>query len=341
MNTGTSSASKGDGHSGHREKKYLLTLTLYQCISAFKRLGIKIPERSFINEIEKELVGLIRANFSESPIVVEEIPFDDLCDEVVVMATQAKQIHPDAVVVSTAPLIAYEADGECVHLNRIVNFGGDIIGIGPRPGHPSIVNQFQPISQKPIIIIEDGAFTGKTLKFLFDNLPNKNIVSIVLGILFPEAKQTLEGFYSGQLLYYTGANGIDLVDWMPTHDFFPFVPNCGRVVGSMMGKNCFPFYLYHHASIAMPYILPYGLSDKWASLRGERRDLAKFSVSCIELTRRMFVMMEKINNKPITIADIIYSNPRTSIPVSIGQYDFSELTESVQDILSGDLQFLS
>ncbi|OGZ27195.1 MAG: hypothetical protein A2365_00820 [Candidatus Nealsonbacteria bacterium RIFOXYB1_FULL_40_15] len=341
METRSGAKSEGDGHVGHRNKRYLLTLTLYQCASAFKRLGLKIPPREFFDEVERELVEMIGANFSGSPVNVEEIPFDDLCDEIVAMANQARQIHPDAVVLTTSPLIAYEAGGMCIHLNRMVNFNGDIIGIGPRPGHPSLDHQIRAAHDKPIIIIEDGAFSGSSLKFVLNCFPNENIVSIVLGIIFPKAKQLLESSYNGQLLYHVDSDDTDLVDWMPTHDFFPFVPNSGLVVGSQMGRNCFPYYLYNHASIAMPYILPYGLPDKWASLRGEREELAKFSASCIQLTRKIFGEMERLNNKPITIADIVCSNPRTSIPVSNGQNDFSELSESVLDVLSGDLQFLS
>jgi len=51
--------------------------------------------------------------------------------------------------------------------------------------------------------------------------------------------------------------------------------------------------------------------------------------------------MEKINNKKIVVGHLVYSYPRTSIPVSSGQYDFVGLQERVVNILTGDLEFLS
>jgi len=322
-------------------KRYLVTTTLGKCLSSFKRIGLKIPEKAVIQEIERELIHLLNENFSGDPVTVEVIDFEDMCDEVVAIASKVKKAHPDAIIVSTAPLIAYEADGVCIHLNRIISFQGEIIGIGPRPGHPSVERQLRAVRNKPVIIIEDGSFTGRSLKFLLDRFSNNNIITIVLGIIFPEAKRSLEKVYDKDLFCCTSRSEESLLDWVPTHDFLPFVPNCGRIVGTHMGKSCFPFYLYDHASICMPYILPYGKPKEWASLRGERDEVGAFSSACINLSRRIFSEMECANGKELLVRDIIHSNPATSVPVSIGQNDFSDGSERVIDILTEDLKFLS
>jgi len=327
------------GH--HSREKYLLTTTLYDNLSAYKRIGLSIPSKEFIGNIEKELLLMLRENFADDPIEVVEIPFNEMCDGIIAKANRAMQIHPDAVVLTTAPLVAFEAGGECVHLNRLINFSGDIVGIGPRPGYPSILRQLHGIDNKPIIIIEDGSFTGNSLQSLLNVLPSSdNVEIIVLGLIFPKAEQLLKKTYKGELHCHL-ESGDSFLDWMPSHDFFPFIPNSGRVVGGVMGKKHFPYYLYNHASMAMPYILPYGKPDKWASLRGDRRTLSVFSSKCIRMARDIFSEMNRLNDKNLVVGDLIHSNPRTSIPVSCDQEDFSELTESVVDILSEDLQFLS
>jgi len=336
------SASGNDhgGHPGHEKKTYIVTKSLWKNLCSLKRVGLKIPEQSFVEEIENELIAMIRENLASGPIGLEVIAFDDLCDEIIVMAHKVKQLYPDATVLSTAPLIAFEADGECIHLNRIINFNGDIIGIGPRPGHPSLSKQLRLIGDTPLIVIEDGSFTGGSLMHLLQITGPSRVKAIILGILFPKAHQKLEKHFDGEVHCHRNSTD-DLVEWMPTHDFFPFIPNSGRVVGDKLGEGCFPYYLHHHASMSMPYIMPYGDPEDWASLRGDRAALAAFSSKCLEMTRSIFGEMSKLNDKEITVGDIINSSPRTNIPVSMGQHDFSDLTESVSEILTGDIQFLS
>ncbi len=332
---------KEDSVTDHHCQKYIVTTTLKKCLRSFKRIGLKIPEEDFIEKIEAELIDLIKSNLDGDNVGVTVLNFGDMCDDLVAHAHSAKQKHPESVIVSTSPLIAYEADGDCAYLNRLVNFEGEIIGIGPRPGHCSLSRQLQSVRQKPIIIIEDGAFTGKTLQFILNNLPEKNIITIVLGVLFPEAEALLKKIYSGDLFYQIGGSRESLLDWVPTHDFLPFVPNCGRVVGAKMGQSHFPLYLYDRASMSMPYIFLYGKPKEWASLRGSKKDLVAFSVSCIRLSRRIYREIESVNNKELLIRDVIHSSPATSIAVASDQNDFSDDSERIIDILTEDLKFLS
>lgn len=322
-----------DGHSGHKRPQYVVTLDLHHSLSVLARIGIQIPSREFVDEIEKQLVFAIRKNFTEAPIDILEISFGDMCDAIVSKATKTKKEYPDAVVLSSAPLIAYEAEGKCVHLNRIVDINGELIGIGPRPGYASVTKQLREFKNKSIIIIEDGSFTGSSLEFLLRILSAENVKAIVLGLVFSKAREALEKAYSGKIYHYIDS-GINFLDWMPTHDFFPFVPNCGRVIGFTTGRTCFPFYLHHHASISMPYILPYGKPAEWASLKGDQKALIEFSQKCIDLTCELFREIAKLNSRNIKIGDLIKSNPRTNIPVCSGQLDFPDLNEDVLTLLN-------
>lgn len=323
---------------------YIVTQSLFDHMSAFKRIGLKTPGKELTEEIEKELLQNLKHNFNGTPVSIEPIPFNILCDEILSLAYKAKKLHPEAVVVSTVPLIAYEEKGICIEMNRLVDMGGNIISIGPRPGSQSLNQQINMVAArtKSVIIIEDGSFTGKTLQYLLNLLASHNLTvkSIVLGILFSKASEVLENDYDGEVFCWRKpTNG--LVDWMPSHDFFPFIPNSGRVVGHFLGRNCYPVYLHNNVSLCMPYINPYGSPEKWASIRGDARELGRFSTKCLELARMIFEEMEKLNKKTITIDDLLDSYPKTSLPVGINQQEFSDSKESVDSILRGDIQFLS
>jgi len=123
---------------------------------------------------------------------------------------------------------------------------------------------------------------------LLDICKERNITidAIVLGILFPEAEKMLNDKFDRELIVYKKATS--KLDWMPSHDFFPFVPNSGRPVGHFLGKTCFPIYLYNGASLSMPYIMPYGDPANWTNLQGGIIQLADFSRSCLRINFRNF-----------------------------------------------------
>ncbi len=328
--------------SGAAGKTYLLTQTLFEHLSAFSWIGLQIPPRDFIEEIEKKVGQLVEEMFAGTQVSVETLSASDLFGALVSSVQDVKKSNPELVFVSTAPLMAYEVEGECVHLNRLIDCSGELIGIGPRPGHPKIEAQlsYLPRGEKSLVIIEDGSFTGGTMQALLGILGPERVRTIVLGILFPRAADVLEKNFDGEVICNRNEKD-DLIDWVPSHDFLPFMPNNGRVVGSFLGKSCFPVYLYNHASLCMPYILPYGRPEEWASIRGEKAKICQFSIHCIQLALQIFEEMERINGKKITVQDVVFSSPRTSLPIAPNQGGFTELSERVTSILSEDIKYLA
>jgi len=117
----------------HYNESYILVQTLYEHLSAFKKVGLKIPEIEFINTIEAELLRKIKYNFQSAAraIDIETIPFSVLSGEIFSLANQHIRLFPDNLVISTAPLLAYESGGACVELSRLIDFTGKIIAIRP------------------------------------------------------------------------------------------------------------------------------------------------------------------------------------------------------------------
>jgi len=333
---------KKPGESHHH--KYIVTQSLRMHLLALERIGLKVPNGQAIEKAESKLIIDLEENFSGTGVKIEAIAFETLCNQILSLAHEIGGSFADSVIVSTAPMIALESGGECIEMNRLINMDGEIIGIGPRPGHPSVEKQINEqavkLSGKNVIIVEDGSFTGRSLKYLLDLMLERsiNVKAVVLGILFPKAEPVIREAFAGEIVCHEDAS--DVLDWMPSHDFFPFVPNSGRVVGMTLANTHLPIYLQGRMSISMPYIMPYG-DPEWASLQGDVAELGRFSGNRLASIADIFYGIENANGKQIMIGDLLDSYPKTSLPVSAKQQGFLGLGERVVDVLHGDLVFLS
>lgn len=327
--------------------QYILTLTLYEHLCAFKRVGLKIPNREMVDKIEEGLTTLVKNAFTKSNSVVEVIRFGDFCDEIVSAAKDLKVQMPDAVIVSTTPMIIYDAGGICIGLSRLIDIDGNMISVGARAGNVSVEKQIELLSGelagRRVIILEDGSFTGGTLCYMIDKLSQKkaNVEAIIMGILFPAAKKKLASIFKGKLVckYHFEKP----FDWMPSHDFFPFIPNAGRVIGTKVGDSLIPVHLFDRSTLSKPYILPYGKLSEWAGLPLTSLESLDFSKFCVSSTIEIFEEMERLTGKTITIADIIDTRPVTSVPVISGRrnVDFFSLGDRVVDVLYKDSSWLN
>ena len=322
--------------------QYILTLTLYEHLCAFKRVGLKIPNREMVDKIEDGLTRRITKSFEGSKSVVEVIRFGDFCDEIVSAAKEIKIRMPDAIVITTTPMISYESGGTCIGLSRLIDFEGNIITVGARAGSGSVESQIEHISRdlagKRVIILEDGSFTGGTLCYMVEQLSTHRakVAAIVMGILFPLAREKLAATFHGELV--CRYNFEKPFDWMPSHDFFPFVPNAGRVMGTKVGDSLIPIHLFDRATLSKPYVLPYGRLGQWAGLSMTQDELVWFSQYCIMGSIEIFQEMERLNGRPVCVGDLIDTRPVTSVPVAFGrkQVDFYSLGDRVVDLLNND-----
>lgn len=323
------------------DRKYLLVSTLQSQLSALERVGLRIPSQDMISGVEASLAGLIAARICAQPLVMD---FHQVYNCIVSLAKKIEARLTDVVFLSTAPWVALEG-GLCLEINRLFSLDGKQIFIGPRPGHDDIHKQIAHLHRRlhgrKVVLIEDGSFTGGTLATIIKILKERSVPveAVVLGILFPQAAGVLQPIVNGGL--HCAMPDLKPYEWMPSHDFFPFVPNAGRVIGHKLGGLYMPVYTQHGMSIGMPYIGPYGDARQWASIPGSDQEIAHFSTKCLKLALSIFREMERLNNKEICIGDLAGSCPRVSIPVSSGMNALSGLEERVTDIIEGDIQFLS
>jgi hypothetical protein len=137
-------------------------------------------------------------------------------------------------------------------------------------------------------------------------------------------------------------NGYDLItartynkihDWVPDHDFVPFIPGNGKVLGVPFGNNqFFPFYDHRRASYAVPYIKPFGPTHKWANIPEE--NVGQLSVRCLNVAIQLFKELENKNpDREIRIGDLLKTRQRTSVPMMLESTNFPLLSAKVSSYL--------
>jgi hypothetical protein len=212
-----------------------------------------------------------------------------------------------------------KSEGLLLNINRLFNTDGQLIGHGPRPGFEPLAKQYDALAQKiagrSVVLIEDGAFSGGTLRSVLHELNSRGITvtAIVIGFCCTRAKFVLGHVFKGELVIVHPIE--NLLDWIPDHDLIPFIPNCGRVLGEPLDHSFMPVRSAEGFSRAYPYILPFGKIEEWASLPIEgARDLSRL---CLETSIELF---GRVGHK-MTIGEFLGANPRVSMPIEIGAHE--------------------
>ncbi|MFA5048194.1 MAG: hypothetical protein WC516_04195 [Patescibacteria group bacterium] len=340
----------GDPHHPNR-RTYVITHDLPDKISSLRSIGLRTPEpndpafRMFLDETRNGIDDRIRKAFGDGGVDVRSIAAGELADEILAQAMSERPTVKDCVVVSTCPEIAARRRGITLEVNRIINPVGEIIGIGARPGYHSIGEQINGIIAathgQPLVIAEDGTFTGNTMVHLLQRLQERRIkvAAIVIGFGFPKALDNIRTAFDGDVIVVEHIS--DFVDWMPIQDFMPFTPNCGRVLGHAWNGRVMPLYTHEGASYATPYVLPFCPMSDWTSIPQD--SCHELSCFCVDQTRKLFGLLDGLNGHRITIGELIHSRPRVSIPMSVGrdQSGFPHLDVEVSDYLSDLRQEMS
>jgi len=319
------------------QKTYILTFDLERKLRLLRSVGIKTPNNndSVMRDVRQHLTDAIKNCFSGQEVVIHSITMEDLADEIWSKALNKKSLLQNAVVVSTCLELAAPRYGHTLEINRIINIDGNIIGIGPRPGFPPIDDQLANIAHvaagQPIVIVEDGSFTGNTLCHTLNAFRAKglDVAAIVVGFIFQEARQKVKNIFNGELIVVEEM--ADYLDWLPDHDFFPFTPNCGRVLGTKFGNDFLPFYTYNGASYAVPYLTTFCDVTAWAGIPHDRANA--FSLWCAQTTLAIYRAIDALNGEQVKIGDLLQVRPRISVPISVGQKKFPSLDTKVSDFL--------
>jgi len=314
--------------SHHPRRTYILTKDLGPKVNLLGQVGIKTPppDDPLFGDIQQELARLITSYFPNDEVRV--VTTKDLAGEILAEAKSRISGFDKSNIISTCTDITAAGNGVAIEVNRIIDTAGTIIGLGPRPGYPSVQSQVHQLNavfyNKKLVLVEDGTFTGGTLKRVLELL-NHRVQTVVVGIGFPSAIKAIKENYLGEVAVIEHIE--DPLDWMPDHDFFPFVPNCGRIVGSHsgMGDNegvpslAVGRGLMEGASFCMPYLRPFLNAEtmsKWTNVPLEHDlPLSRF---CLEAAVEIYRVLEKLNHQELYIGELMRVRPRVAMPIHQG-----------------------
>jgi hypothetical protein len=221
-----------------RHGTYVVTYDVASRLQAFrpKTLTIPRPDDQLFERFHMSLFQKIQQALPG--ITIDTIEMSELrrkiWEQVEIRITDLGQ----QAVLSTCPEIAdsnQKSEGLLLNINRLFNTDGQLIGHGPRPGFEPLAKQFDELAKKiagrSVVLIEDGAFSGGTLRSVLHELNSRGITvtAIVIGFCCTRAKFVLGQFFKGELVIVHPIE--NLLDWIPDHDLIPFIPNCGRVLG--------------------------------------------------------------------------------------------------------------
>ncbi len=316
---------------GSDREKYILTSDLPDKVDELRRVGLETPDPygGLFRELREDLTSDVSSMLGDIDVVT--VSTRDLANEVI---TAARRVAPleETYVISTCPEISSPEAGSSLEVNRVYSVHGEKLGLGPRPGFPPIEAQLANIKRRAgdmsILLVEDGAYSGSTISSMIEYCIAANIRlrAVVVGFAFPSAVPLLESI---------NAHGIDLVvvndfhrlrGWHPDHDFYPFVPGCGRVMGLKLGEGKGPlgepqpFYSWNQASYSFPYLLPFLGDTVWEDWTGMPNDQARsFSTRCVERAQLLFREIERLNDHTLCYTDLMPSRQRVNLPLALDQ----------------------
>jgi hypothetical protein len=302
-----------------RHGTYVVTYDVASRLQAFRPKTLTIPrpddplfERfhmSLFQKIQQALPG----------ITIDTIEMSELRRKIWEQVESRITDLGQQAVLSTCPEIADsnpKSEGLLLNINRLFNTDGQLIGHGPRPGFEPLAMQYDDLAQKiagrSVVLIEDGAFSGGTLRSVLHELNSRGltVTAIIIGFCCTRAKFVLGQFFKGELVVVHPIE--NLLDWIPDHDLIPFIPNCGRVLGESTSHGFMPVRKIEGYSCAYPYILPFGKIEEWASLPIEgAQDLSRL---CLETSIELFGRV----GRKMTIGELLVANPRVSMHIEIG-----------------------
>jgi hypothetical protein len=298
---------------------YVVTYDVASRLQAFrpKTLTIPRPDDQLFERFHMSLFQKIQQTLPG--ITIDTIEMSELrrkiWEQVEIRLTDLGQ----QAVLSTCPEIADsnpKSEGLLLNINRLFNTDGQLIGHGPRPGFEPLEKQYDNLARRiagrSVVLIEDGAFSGGTLRSVLHelNIRGITVTAIIIGFCCTRAKFVLDQFFKGELVIVHPIE--NLLDWIPDHDLIPFIPNCGRVLGEGSDHSFMPVRDIEGFSRAYPYILPFGKIEEWASLPTEgAQDLSRL---CLDTSIELFGHM----CPKMTIGELLRSNPRVSLPIEIG-----------------------
>lgn len=262
-------------------KPYVVSADIYLLMKEWTtQHGFALPQEVFFYQLREEFSKYMRRIFPNFELVSEDEISRGLTD--LVAASGLPNISLDRV---------YFKSELNLEISRLVDEEGKDRGLGRRAETLPLSQQIRKLQisgVREVAIVDDVVFTGALLERIINLLSRINIRSplICAGIGIAEGIKRINGIKREVCCIRTYE---EVIDEVCERDFYPGVPLSGRLL--VGGEN-----------IGVPYLLPFGNPESWASIPSKQT--TAFSKFCFYQTILLFDEIERCSGKPVFCRDL-------------------------------------
>lgn len=263
-------------------KPYIVSEDIYLLLQHWARQrNFILPEESFFRNLRGEFAVFFREIFSDFEMVSEKE-----------MVTGIEMFIKESELIPISLDRSYYLAEYNFEITRFVDTNKNDVGTRERYGTPRIHIQLQKLQKelkgKKVIIVDDVIFSGDVVEQTINELSQLGIkvVAVCAGIGIEKGVDRLNcaGYEVNCVRIYES-----VIDEVCERDFYPGVPLSGR---SVVDKE----------NVGVPYILPFGDPEKWASIpQKSQKPLSEF---CIKQTIKLFEAIERESKRMIKCEDL-------------------------------------
>ncbi|MEK7585635.1 MAG: hypothetical protein AAB477_00135 [Patescibacteria group bacterium] len=265
--------------------KYVVSADIYLLLKKWaKQKSFILPTKEFFDELRKEFSNYMFQIFPDFEFISEEEILGHMQ-----MVTESSNLP----CVSLDPV--YFPCDFSIELTRKIDLQGVNKGLQSRFGSYSLLKQLNQLKShgiKEVCLVDDVIFSGVFMMRVFKLLSRIGIrVPIICaGIGIQNGiNLVLNPYVNPKIEIHCSKVYNEVIDEVCERDFYLGIPFSGR---SLTGSK----------NIGLPYILPFGEPEEWASIPKSFRKA--FSRFCINQTIILFKEIEKSSSKAINCSDI-------------------------------------
>ena len=306
-----------------RQGTCVVSFDVASSLQSFRSKGLTVPSPSdpIFERMRQSL--LERVTRALPDVAIHPVEKDELRLEIWDHVGQRIAVNNQHAVLVTCSEMADlnpRDEGLNLSINRLFDIDGKMLGYGPRPSFDYLDRQFDDLARRiagrPVILAKEGAFRGDTCLYILRELEKRGvkIVTVIIGFCDFEAKTVIEHALQGELVIVHTFE--KLIEWIADRDLIPFGPGCGRVVGKHVAQSYVPVQTAEGFSCAYPYILPFGMMEKWTSLHAN--NARELSISFMDIAVGLFDRICSESGHRIVIGELLGNSPRVSMPAVVG-----------------------
>jgi hypothetical protein len=283
-------------------KPYVVSADIYLLLKEWAiQNGFILPTMEFFSELREEFSSFMGQVFSNFELVSEDEISLGLADLVIKSGLPA--ISLDRVYFRSK--LSFE-------IARLVDKSGQNRGLGHRAETPLLSEQVRRLQRsgvREVVLVDDVIFFGDLLARIIHMFSRVGIRVPVIcaGIGIAEGIKRINGTKRD---VYCVRTYDEVIDEVCERDFYPGVPLSGRLL--VGGDN-----------IGIPYLLPFGNPESWASIPTEHTKA--FSKFCLHQTILLFEEIERCSGNTVLCQDL----ERKVVGLPTGQARYTEVLSRI------------